>query len=140
MEKARNTFKCEFPEGITTIVETTTREVCLRAYETARLFGFRDVKECIRNYAEEPFMVVLETAGGHQPVKCIDIDDMRIIAAKSRLPNAETILHKLLLVCQKIRITWLEYDNMFLREDLDIAIDGLKNLRKQLDEILEEVE
>ena len=52
MDKATKTIQCEFPDGTATIVITESRELCLRAYETARLFGFRDAKECIRNYAE----------------------------------------------------------------------------------------
>ena len=140
MDKATKTIQCEFPDGTATIVITESRELCLRAYETARLFGFRDAKECIRNYAEGTFPVVLETAGGHQPVKCIDFVDMLKIASKSRLENAGEISDRLLVIAQKTKIRWLEYDSMFLEEDLGIAIEGLKDLRRQLDEILEEIE
>ena len=131
MDKATKTIQCEFPDGTATIVITESRELCLRAYETARLFGFRDAKECIRNYAEGTF---------HQPVKCIDFDDMLKIASKSRLENAGAISDRLLVIAQKTKIRWLEYDSMFLEEDLGIAIEGLKDLRRQLDEILEEIE
>ena len=38
MDKATKTIQCEFPDGTATIVITESRELCLRAYETARLF------------------------------------------------------------------------------------------------------
>lgn len=140
MDRAIQTIQCEFPGGTTTLVLTSAKEVCLRAYETARLFGFRDDKECIRNHAENPFMVILETAGGNQPVKCISFDDMYAIASKSRLANAGVIADKFLITGQKLKIKVLEFDNMFISDDLHFAIDGLKNLRKQLDEILVDLE
>lgn len=62
------------------------------------------------------------------------------IASKSRLENAGAISDRLLVIAQKTKIRWLEYDSMFLEEDLGIAIEGLKDLRRQLDEILEEIE
>ena len=65
---------------------------------------------------------------------------MYAIASKSRLANAGVIADKFLITGQKLKIKVLEFDNMFISDDLHFAIDGLKNLRKQLDEILVDLE
>ena len=92
MDKAIKTTKLKCKLGHTTLVLTEKGEFLFRAYETARLFGFRDDKECIRSYSEEARLIVMETDGGRQPVKCISMEDVIRIAGKSRIPRQRTWL------------------------------------------------
>lgn len=136
MDKAIKTIKIEMKEGAVTMVKTDKDELLFRAYETARLFGFRDDHECVRSYATDPALVVLETPGGHQPVKCIPIWDVAAIAEKSRRPEAEVISLKILTVMRNMQIDELQERNLALRDALQDALDGLKGLKSQLDTIL----
>ena len=64
MDKAIKTTKLKCKLGHTTLVLTEKGEFLFRAYETARLFGFRDDKECIRSYSRDARLIVMETDGG----------------------------------------------------------------------------
>ena len=130
MNKAIETIKINCKHGSTTLVLTDGDEYLFRAYETARLFGFRDDRECIRNYSEDSKLVVLETNGGRQPVKCIPIEDVARIAGKSRIPEATNILYHLHIVRKD-----MEIQNFMLADDFMCISDDLRNVREQIDMI-----
>lgn len=136
MDKAIRTIALKNSYGKVTMVFTEEGIVCFRAYETAKLFGFADEKACIRKYAEEPFLVLMDTEGGKQPVKCITIEDVTRIAQRSRLVKAELMASHLMVVIRNHRIQDLEMENICLRDDLEYALDGLKGLQEQLNTIL----
>lgn len=133
MNKAIETIKINLRQGNTTLIMTEDDEFLFRAYETARLFEFRDDRECIRNYSANSSLVVMETAGGRQPVKCIPIEDVARIAGKSRLPDAKEMLHTLHIARKDMEIKALKIQNFLLADDFECAIDGLKGVREQLD-------
>lgn len=138
MNKAIETIKINFKQGNTTLVMTEDNEFLFRAYEIARLFGFRDDRECIRNYSANSSLVVIETAGGHQPVKCIPIDDVACIAGKSRLPEAKEILHSLHIAQKDMEIKALKIQNFLLADDLECISDDLRSVREQIEVIFSE--
>lgn len=138
MNKAIETIKINFKQGNTTLVMTEDNEFLFRAYEIARLFGFRDDRECIRNYSANSSLVVMETAGGHQPVKCIPIDDVACIAGKSRLPEAKEILHSLHIAQKDMEIKALKIQNFLLADDLECISDDLRSVREQIEVIFSE--
>lgn len=140
MDKALKTVIAQTPNGEVTIVIDEHKDFWLRAKETASAFGFKDVKECIRNYAKDTKMIVIPTEGGNQPVKCLSFEDMVAIAKASRLNEASQVHDKIIMRAQQERILFLEFDNMFIQDDLNFAICSLKDLRKQLDEILMDLE
>lgn len=133
MDKAIKTIRLKCRLGNTTLVLTQKGEFLFRAYETARLFGFRDTRECIRNYSEGSRLIVMETDGGRQPVKCISMDDVIRIADKSRIPQAKDMANSLRLIQKDQEIESLKIQNLLLADDLECAIDGLKGIREQLD-------
>lgn len=139
MDKAIRTIALKNSYGTITMVETEESVLCFRAYETARLFGFADEKACIRKYAKNPFLVLMETDGGKQPVKCVTIEDVIHIAQHSRMAKAELMAANLLGVIRDNRIEELEMENICLRDDLEYALDGLKELREQLNTILDDL-
>lgn len=133
MDKAIKTTKLKCKLGHTTLVLTEKGEFLFRAYETARLFGFRDDKECIRSYSWDARLIVMETDGGRQPVKCISMEDVIRIAGKSRIPQAKDMANSLRLIQKDQEIESLKIHNLLLADDLECAIDGLKGIREQLD-------
>ncbi len=139
MDKAIEIIEIKNSLGTITMVKIEQEDVVFRAYETARLFGFSDDKECIRKYAGNARLVVMETDGGRQPVKCITIEDVVRIAEKSRLPDARFVAANLCVIVLEDRITQFEIANILLRDNLGYAIGCLKGLREQLDEILEDL-
>lgn len=138
MNKAIETIKINFKQGNTTLVMTEDNEVLFRAYETARLFGFRDDRECIRNYSANSSLVVMETAGGRQPVKCISIEDVARIAAKSRIPEAKEMLHCLHIAQKDMEIKALKIQNFLLADDFECLSDDLRSVREQIEVIFTE--
>lgn len=135
MNKAIETIKINCKHGSTTLVLTDGDEYLFRAYETARLFGFRDDRECIRNYSEDSKLVVMETNGGRQPVKCIPIEDVARIAGKSRIPEATKILYHLHIARKDMEIKALKIQNFMLADDFMCISDDLRNVREQIDMI-----
>lgn len=133
MDKAIKTTKLKCKLGHTTLVLTEKGEFLFRAYETARLFGFRDDRECIRNYSVNARLIVMQTDGGRQPVKCITMEDVIHIAGKSRIPQAKDMVNNLRLIQKDQEIESLKIQNFLLVDDLECAIDGLKVIREQLD-------
>ena len=133
MDKAIKTTKLKCKLGHTTLVLTEKGEFLFRAYETARLFGFRDDRECIRNYSVNARLIVMQTDGGRQPVKCITMEDVIRIAGKSRFPQAKDMVNNLRLIQKDQEIESLKIQNFLLADDLECAIDGLKVIREQLD-------
>lgn len=142
MDKARRIIRVHLPHGIVVpfIINSEDGWIYLRAYETARLFGFKDVTACIRNHVVESKMIILPTAGGKQPVKCIDIDDIVSIAEHSRLDDAKQIFDKLTIAKFELRMEELENKYYDLLEDKDVAIDGLEEIREQLNEVMREIQ
>lgn len=138
MNKAIETIKINFKQGSTTLVLTEDNEFLFRAYETARLFGFRDDRECIRNYATDSRLVVMDTNGGRQPVKCIPIEDVARIAGKSRIPEATKILYHLHIAQKDMEIKALKIQNFMLTDDFMCISDDLKSVREQIDVIFSE--
>lgn len=138
MNKAIETIKINCKQGSTTLVLTEDNEFLFRAYETARLFGFRDDRECIRNYSQDSKLVVMETNGGRQPVKCIPIEDVARIAGKSRIPEATTILYRLHIVRKDLEIKALKIQNLLLADDFMCLSDDLKSIREQIGVIFSE--
>lgn len=136
MDKAIKTIRFRCRVGNTTLVLTEKGQFLFRAYETARLFGFRDARECIRNYSEDSSLIVMETAGGRQPVKCISMADVIRIAGKSRIPQAKDMANSLRLIQKDHEIEILKIENLLLADDLECAIDGLKGIRERLDLLL----
>lgn len=135
MNKAIETIKINFKQGNTTLVMTEDDEFLFRAYETARLFGFRDDRECIRSYSANSSLVVMETAGGRQPVKCIPIEDVARIADKSRIPEAKEMLHCLHIAQKDMEIKALKIQNFLLADDLECISDDLRSIREQMEVI-----
>lgn len=135
MDKAIKTTKLKCKLGHTTLVLTEKGEFLFRAYETARLFGFRDDRECIRNYSVNARFIVMQTDGGRQPVKCITMEDVIRIAGKSRIPQAKDMVNNLRLIQKDQEIESLKIQNFLLTDDLECAIDGLKVIREQLDSL-----
>lgn len=135
MDKAIDTIKINCKLGSTTLVLTEDKEYLFRAYETARLFGFRDDRECIRNYSEDSKLVVMETNGGRQPVKCIPIEDVVRIAGKSRIPEATKILYHLHIVRKDMEIKALKIQNLLLADDFQCISNDLRSVREQIDMI-----
>lgn len=135
MDKAIKTIKLRSKLGNITLVLTEKGEFLFRAYETARLFGFRDDRSCIRNYSEDGRLIVMETDGGCQPVKCISIEDVIRIAGKSRIPQAKEMANSLRLIHKDREIENLKIQNLLLADNLECAIDGLKGIREQLDSV-----
>lgn len=135
MDKAIKTIRLRCRLGNTTLVLTEKEQFLFRAYETARLFGFRDARECIRNYSEDSCLIVMETAGGRQPVKCISMADVIRIAGKSRIPQAKDMANSLRLIQKDHEIEILKIENLLLADDLECAIDGLKGIRERLDSL-----
>ena len=133
MGKTIKTTNAKCKLGHTTLVLTEKGEFLFRAYETARLFGFRDDRECIRSYSEEARLIVMETDGGRQPVKCISMEDVIRIAGKSHIPQAKGMANSLRLIQKDQEIESLKIQNLLLADDLECAIDGLKGMREQLD-------
>lgn len=138
MNKATETIKINLKQGNTTLVMTEDNDFLFRAYETARLFGFRDDRECIRNYSANSSLVVMETAGGRQPVKCIPIEDVARIAAKSRIPEAKEMLHSLHIAQKDMEIKALKIQNFLLADDLECISDDLRSVREQIEVIFTE--
>ena len=138
MNKAIETIKINCKQGSTTLVLTEDNEFLFRAYETARLFGFRDDRECIRNYSADSKLVVLETNGGRQPVKCIPIEDVARIAGKSRIPEGTKILYHLHIVQKDMEIKALKIQNLLLADDFMCLSDDLKSIREQIGVIFSE--
>lgn len=138
MNKATETIKINLKQGNTTLVMTEDNDFLFRAYETARLFGFRDDRECIRNYSANSSLVVMETAGGRQPVKCIPIEDVARIAAKSRIPEAKEMLHSLHIAPKDMEIKALKIQNFLLADDLECISDDLRSVREQIEVIFTE--
>lgn len=138
MNKAIETIKINIKHGSTTLVLTEDNEFLFRAYETARLFGFRDDRECIRNYSTGSKLVVLETNGGRQPVKCIPIEDVARIAAKSRIPEGTKILYHLHIAQKDMEIKALKIQNFMLADDFMCLSDDLKSIREQIGVIFSE--
>lgn len=139
MDKAIRTIALKNSYGKITMIETEEGVFCFRAYETANFFGFADEKACIRKYANKPFLVLMETDGGKQPVKCINIEDVAIIAQHSRMTKADLMAANLLVAIRNQRIMNLEMENICLRDDLEYALDGLKGLKEQLNTILDDL-
>lgn len=135
MDKAIKTTKLNCKLGHTTLVLTEKGEFLFRAYETARLFGFRDDRECIRNYSVNARLIIMQTDGGCQPVKCITMEDVIRIAGKSRIPQAKDMVNNLRLIQKDQEIESLKIQNFLLADDLECAIDGLKVIREQLDSL-----
>lgn len=135
MDKAIKTIKLRCKLGSTTLVLTDKGEFLFRAYETARLFGFRDNRSCIRNYSEDGRLVVMETDGGRQPVKCISMEDVIRISGKSRITQAKEMANSLRLIQKDHEIENLKIQNLLLADDLECAIDGLKGIRERLDSV-----
>lgn len=140
MEKPSEIKVFESPYGEVTIVIDREGEYFLKAYETAEMFGFKDAKECVRKYANDAKLIILPTAGGQQPVKCISFEDAEEISKHSRLDDASAIFDVLLVRGQAMRIKNLQVKNFLLADDLEFAINSLKDLREQLDEILIDLE
>lgn len=138
MNKAIETIKINFKQGNTTLVMTEDNDFLFRAYETARLFGFRDDRECIRNYSANSRLVVMETAGGRQPVKCIPIEDVACIADKSRIPETKEMLHCLHIARKDMEIKALKIQNFLLADDLECISDDLRSVREQIEVIFSE--
>ncbi|MGM9722591.1 MAG: hypothetical protein ACI3YG_00630 [Prevotella sp.] len=138
MNKAIETIKINCKHGSATLVLTDGDEYLFRAYETARLFGFRDDRECIRNYSEDSKFVVMETNGGRQPVKCISIEDVARIAAKSRIPEGTEILYHLHIAQKDMEIKALKIQNLLLADDFMCLSDDLKSIREQIGVIFSE--
>ena len=138
MNKAIETIKINFKQGNTTLVMTEDDDFLFRAYETARLFGFRDDRECIRNYSANSSLVVMETAGGRQPVKCIPIEDVARIADKSRIPEAKEMLHCLHIAQKDMEIKALKIQNFLLADDFECLSDDLRSIREQMEVIFSE--
>ena len=138
MNKAIETVKINFKQGNATLVMTEDNDFLFRAYETARLFGFRDDRECIRNYSANSSLVVMETAGGRQPVKCIPIEDVARIADKSRIPEAKEMLHCLHIAQKDMEITALKIQNFLLADDFECLSDDLRSIREQMEVIFSE--
>ena len=135
MHKAIETIKLRCKLGSTTLVLTEKGELLFRAYETARLFGFRDDRSCIRNYSEDGCLIVMETDGGRQPVKCISMEDVIRISGKSRITQAKDMANSLHLIYKDREIENLKIQNLLLADDLECAIDGLKGIRERLDSV-----
>lgn len=138
MNKAIETIKINCKQGSTTLVLTEDNEFLFRAYETARLFGFRDDRECIRNYSADSKLVVLETNGGRQPVKCIPIEDVARIAGKSRIPEGTKILYHLHIAQKDMEIKALKIQNLLLADDFMCLSDDLKSIRELIGVIFSE--
>ena len=138
MNKAIETIKINFKQGNTTLVMTEDDDFLFRAYETARLFGFRDDRECIRNYSANSSLVVMETAGGRQPVKCIPIEDVARIADKSRIPEAKEMPHCLHIAQKDMEIKALKIQNFLLADDFECLSDDLRSIREQMEVIFSE--
>ena len=138
MNKAIETIKINFKQGNTTLVMTEDNDFLFRAYETARLFGFRDDRECIRNYSANSSLVVMGTAGGCQPVKCIPIEDVARIADKSRISEAKEMLHCLHIAQKDMEIKALKIQNFLLADDFMCISDDLRNVREQIKVIFTE--
>lgn len=138
MNKAIETIKINCKHGSATLVLTDGDEYLFRAYETARLFGFRDDRECIRNYSADSRLVVMETNGGHQPVKCIPIEDVARIAGKSRIPEATEMLYHLHIAQKDMEIKALKIQNFMLADDFMCISDDLRSVREQIDVIFSE--
>lgn len=138
MNKAIETIKINFKQGNATLVMTEDNEFLFRAYETARLFGFRDDRECIRNYSANSSLVVMETAGGRQPVKCMPIEDVARIAGKSRIPEAKEMLHCLHIAQKDMEIKALKIQNFLLADDFECLSDDLRSIREQMEVIFSE--
>lgn len=133
MDKAIKTIKLKCKLGSTTLVLTEKGVFLFRAYETARLFGFRDDRECIHNYSEDARLIIMETDGGCQPVKCISMEDVIRISGKSRIPQAKNMANRLRLILKDHEIETLKIKNLLLADELECAIDGLKGIRERLD-------
>ena len=138
MNKAIETIKINLRQGNTTLIMTEDDEFLFRAYETARLFGFRDDRECIRNYSANSSLVVMETAGGRQPVKCIPIEDVARIAGKSRPPEAKEMLHTLHIARKDMEIKALKIQNFLLADDFECISDDLRSVKEQIEIIFSE--
>lgn len=138
MNKAIETIKINLRQGNTTLIMTEDDEFLFRAYETARLFGFRDDRECIRNYSANSSLVVMETAGGRQPVKCIPIEDVARIVGKSRLPEAKEMLHTLHIARKDMEIKALKIQNFLLADDFECISDDLRSVKEQIEIIFSE--
>lgn len=138
MDKAIKTTKLKCKLGYTTIVLTEKGEFLFRAYETARLFGFCDDKECIRSYSQDARLIVMETEGGRQPVKCISMEDVIRIAGKSRIPEAKEMLHFLHIAQKDMEIKALEIQISLLDDDFECLFDDLRSIREQMDVIFSE--
>lgn len=136
MDKAIETIKINCKQGNTTLVLTENGEFLFRAYETARLFGFRDARECIRNYSQNTRLVIMETAGGHQSVNCIPIGDVTCIAEKSRISEAREIMYILHIAQRDMEIKTLKIQNFLLADDFKCISDDLRNVRGQIDSII----
>lgn len=138
MDKAIKTIKISLKQGIATLVMTEDKDIFFRAYETARLFGFRDDKECIRSYSEDARLIVMETDGGRQPVKCIPIEDVARIAGKSRILEAKEMLHFLHIAQKDMEIKALEIQISLLDDDFECLFDDLRSIREQMEVIFSE--
>ena len=138
MDKAIKTIKISLKQGIATLVMTEDKDFFFRAYETARLFGFRDDKECIRSYSEDARLIVMETDGGRQPVKCIPIEDVARIAGKSRILEAKEMLHFLHIAQKDMEIKALEIQISLLDDDFECLFDDLRSIREQMEVIFSE--
>ena len=138
MDKAIKTTKLKCKLGHTTLVLTEKGEFLFRAYETARLFGFRDDKECIRSYSRDARLIVMETDGGRQPVKCISMEDVIRIAGKSRIPQAKDMANSLRLIQKDQEIESLKIQNLLLADDLECISDDLRSVREQIEVIFTE--
>lgn len=140
MDKAIRTIKLTNSFGSITMVITDKNEALFRAYEAATLLGYSDAKACIRKYAKETKLVVMDTDGGKQPVLCTTIDDLDRIAQKSRRADAMLMVAHLRIAIMENHNRDLEIENFMLKYDLGYAIGSLKDLREQLDTILVDLE
>ncbi len=131
-------FKCEL--GYFTLVMTEKGENLFIANEIVRLFRFRDEEECICNYADDARPILIMTDAGYQPVICISMQDFIRLAGKSILPEAKTLAYRFHLDQKDMEIESLKAQNLLLADDLNCAIDGLKDIREQLDSLLSDLD
>lgn len=140
MLKAVAITKFESAFGQLTVAVTEENEIMFRANEVAKLFGYSDRKGCVRQYAEEAKLVVMPTAGGDQPVKCISWRDVMHIGFKSRMSGKEDLLFELSYFHKCVKIEILELENTHLKAVIAEAKENTKQFFADLEHLKDDMD
>ena len=142
MLKAVAITKFESAFGELTMAVTEENEIYFRAHEAAKLFGFSDTKGCLNQHVKNSELILMPTAGGEQPVKCISWEDVIEIGFKSRLNDKEDLLFQLSHFHKCVKVDVLERENALLKKLLDEALEvvnkSIDQTEKSID-ILEKI-